>query len=112
MSLEVGLDIVEIERIRALARRQSRFLKKVFSPEEIEYCRAKKLAWQHFAVRFAAKEAVWKALGAKGFTLRDISVSRDKHGRPGVLLKGKPAKGLKLSLSHSRRYAVAVAVKS
>ena len=110
--MELGLDIVEISRVRALARRQPRFLTRVFSAEEISYCRGKKLQWQHFAVRFAAKEAVWKALGAKGLALKDIAVSRDASGKPGVLVKGKPMKRLKLSLSHSERYAVAVAVKA
>lgn len=112
MSLELGVDIVEIARVRALARRNPRFLTRVFSAEEIAYCDGKKLKWQHYAVRFAAKEAVWKALGTGGLILKDIAVSSDKHGRPGVLIRGKKAKGLKLSLSHSDRYAVAVAAKS
>lgn len=104
----LGLDIVEISRIRALARRNPRFLARVFSPEEIRYCRGKRLAWQHFAVRFAAKEAVWKALGRAGLALKDIAVSRDADGRPGVLIKGKPARNVLISLSHSDDYAAAV----
>ncbi|MBI4376440.1 MAG: holo-ACP synthase [Elusimicrobia bacterium] len=109
--MDIGLDIVEIDRIRKIARRTPRFLERVFSAKEIAYCRAKKNQWQHFAVRFAAKEAVWKALeGERGLSLRDIAVSRDARGKPGVLLKGKPARGLRLSLSHSDQYAVAVAV--
>lgn len=109
--MELGADIVEIGRVQALAKRQPRFLTRVFSPEEIAYCRGKKSQWQHFAVRFAAKEAVWKALGKAGLSLRDITVSRDASGKPGVLLKGRKAKGVKLTLSHSARYAMAVAVK-
>jgi holo-[acyl-carrier protein] synthase len=109
--LELGLDIVEIGRIRRLAKNASRFLPRVFTKQEIAYCRGKKNPWQHFAVRFAAKEAVWKALDRDGISLRDISVSRDARGKPGVLLKGKKAGGFKLSLSHSDHYAVAVAVK-
>ena len=111
-ALDVGLDIVEIKRVRRLALRTPRFLTRVFSQEEISYCRSKKNPWQHFAVRFAAKEAVWKALDRDGIALKDISVGRDKRGKPGVLLKGKPAKGLKLSLSHSDHYAVAVAFRA
>ncbi|MBI4425730.1 MAG: holo-ACP synthase [Elusimicrobia bacterium] len=107
----IGLDIVEIGRIRAVARRSPRFLARVFSPEEIRYCQGKRRAWQHFAVRFAAKEAVWKALGDGRLALRDISVSRDPDGRPGVLLKGKPARGIQLSLTHSDHYAAAVALR-
>jgi holo-[acyl-carrier protein] synthase len=111
--MELGADIVEIARIRSLAKRNPRFLKRVFSDEEIAYCRGKKLQWQHFAVRFAAKEAVWKAFGdAKGLSYRDITVSRDERGRPWVNVKGKKAKSIKLSLSHSERYALAVAAKA
>ncbi|MBI5631540.1 MAG: holo-ACP synthase [Elusimicrobia bacterium] len=108
----MGVDIVEIERIRKLARRTPRFLTRVFTREEISYCRAKKNPWQHFAVRFAAKEAVWKALGTDGVSLKDISVDRDARGKPGVLIKGKPARGFKLSLSHSEHYALAAAIKT
>ena len=109
--LELGLDIVEIDRIRRLARRSPRFLPRVFTASEIAYCRGKKNPWQHFAVRFAAKEAVWKALEQDAVSLKDISVSRDARGKPGVLLKGKKAPGFRLSLSHSDHYAVAVAAK-
>src|SRR5271170_2170867 len=108
-SLELGLDIIEIDRIRRLARRTPRFLPRVFTAREIAYCRSKKYPWQHFAVRFAAKEAVWKALDRDGISLKDISVSRDARGKPGVLINGKKAPSLKLSLSHSDHYAVAVA---
>jgi holo-[acyl-carrier protein] synthase len=110
--MQVGLDIVEIKRVRALANRNPHFLDRVFTAEEIAYCRGKKLQWQHFAVRFAAKEAVWKALDDGGVALRDISVSRDERGKPGVLLKGKPLKGYSLSLTHTEEYAAAVAVRA
>jgi holo-[acyl-carrier protein] synthase len=105
----VGLDIVETERIERLARRNPRFLNRVFTPQEVRYCQTKKNRWQHFAARFAAKEAVWKALGENGISLKDISVRRDKQGRPSVLLRGAAAKNIQLSMSHSERYAVAVA---
>ena len=52
--MELGVDIVEISRVRDLARRNPRFLKRVFSADEISYCKAKKNPWPHFAVRFAA----------------------------------------------------------
>ncbi len=110
--MEIGLDIIEIDRIKRLARRAPRFLSRIFTSSEISYCRSKKNPWQHFAVRFAAKEAVWKALDDEAVSLKDISVSRDDRGKPGVLLKGRRASTLKLSLSHSERYAVAVAIKS
>jgi holo-[acyl-carrier protein] synthase len=106
----LGLDIVEVSRVKAVAGRSKRFLTRIFTTDEIAYCQAKKNPWPHFAVRFAAKEAVWKALGDQSLTLRDISVSRDKLGRPSALVLGKKAPGLDLSLTHSRDYALAVAV--
>lgn len=108
----IGIDIVEISRVRRLGRRTPRFLKRVFTSQEISYCRSKKNPWQHFAVRFAAKEAVWKAIERDGLSLRDISVSRDARGRPGVLIKDRPVPGFKLSLSHSEQYALAVAIRT
>lgn len=109
--MDVGCDIVEISRVRALARRNKRFLTRVFSDGEIAYCRAKKDPWRHFAVRFAAKEAVWKALDREGLALKDISVDRTERGKPHVLLGGKKAAHIKLSLSHGDDYAMAVALK-
>ncbi len=107
---ELGLDIVEIERIRRVAAKTPKFLSRVFSKDEIAYCRGKKLMWQHFAVRFAAKEAVWKVLGQRDLSLKDISISRDASGRPGVILRGRPVRGIKISLSHSGQFALAVAM--
>ena len=57
-----GVDIIEVERIAKLIRRNRTFVKRVFTEREIAYCGKKKFKWEHFAVRFAAKEAVWKAL--------------------------------------------------
>lgn len=109
--MELGVDLVEIPRIRALARRNKKFLPRVFSQAEIDYCRSKKDPWPHFAVRFAAKEAVYKVMGKADVPLTAISVTRDKKGRPLVTIKGRPAKSFKLSLSHGREHAVAVALK-
>lgn len=110
--MEVGVDLVEIGRVRSLARRNPKFLTRVFSAAEIAYCRAKKDPWPHFAVRFAAKEAVYKALGKAEVPLTAISVERDAKGRPSVRIAGKPVKSLKLSLSHGREHAVAFAVRA
>ena len=109
--MEIGLDIVEIQRIRRLIKGNPRFMNRVFTPHEIAYCREKKDPWQHYAVRFAAKEAVWKAIDRDGLALKDISVSRDERGKPGVMIRGRRVPGFKLSLSHSDNYAVAVAIK-
>lgn len=114
--LHIGTDIVDVARIGRLVRNK-RFLKRIFTPEEIRYCGGKKNAAQHFAVRFAAKEAVWKALatvaGLKGLSHRQIGVSRSPSGQPFVSLSGalkKYEKRVSLSLSHTHEYALAVAV--
>lgn len=106
------MDIVEISRVRQAAMRNRNFLRRVFAPEEIRYCGGKKKKWQHFAVRFAAKEAVWKALGRREVLLKDISIAHSSLGRPEVRLRSLKAleSRLQVSLSHSDRYAVAVAV--
>jgi len=109
--MDIGLDIVEVGRIRRVIRRNPGFLDRVFTPKEIAYCRGRKDPWPHFAVRFAAKEAVWKALGQDRVGLQDISVERDGRGKPGVLIKGRRTPGVKVSLSHGEDYAVAVAIK-
>ena len=107
----LGLDIVEIDRVESLARSKPRFLQRVFSRQELRYCAPKKRRWQHLSARFAAKEAVWKALGsATKVSLKDISVGKSKGGKPEILIKGKPAPHIQLSLSHSEHYALAVAL--
>lgn len=107
----LGLDIVETARVARLARRNPRFLKRVFSAAELRYCLGKRNQWQHLAVRFAAKEAVWKAVGGGALSLKDIEIRRSADGRPGVVLKGKPAPFIQVSLSHTADYAAAVAVR-
>jgi len=64
--MDIGVDIVEIHRIAKQAT-NPRFLQRVFTPQEVAYCRSRKNTAQHFAVRFAAKEAVWKAVGNPSF---------------------------------------------
>jgi len=107
----IGVDLIEVKRIRRLGKNK-RFLPKVFSKEEIRYCQSRKNKWQHFAVRFAAKEAVWKALNRSGVRWRDISVERQESGRPEVKLQHKKfgAVTVLLSLSHTEKYAAASAV--
>lgn len=122
MILGIGVDIVEIDRIRQSRERQGeRFFEMVFLPDEAAYCRGKANLDQHLAVRFAAKEAVMKALGtgwSDGVTFRGIEVVREGDGAPRVVLHGKTkaragAMGVQrahLSLSHTERYAVAQVV--
>jgi holo-[acyl-carrier protein] synthase len=110
--MEIGVDIVEIDRI-AKQVRNPRFLKRVFTPGEVAYCRARKNFAQHFAVRFAAKEAVWKAVGEGKLLHRDIQVRNRSNGKPEVIFPSRfaqLARRVSISLTHGRSYAVAVAI--
>lgn len=110
--MEVGVDIVEIHRI-ARQVHNARFLKRVYTPQEVRYCRSRKNSAQHFAVRFAAKEAVWKAVGEPRLLHRDIQVRNRPNGKPEVVFPArfkKLARRVSISLSHGRDYAVAMAL--
>ncbi len=110
--MDVGVDIVEIHRIAEQAR-NPRFLRRVFTPQEVTYCRSRKNSAQHFAVRFAAKEAVWKAIGEPRLLHRDIQVRNRVNGKPEVFFPKrfkKFARRVSISLSHGQEYAVAMAV--
>jgi holo-[acyl-carrier protein] synthase len=115
----VGVDVVEVARLReAMERQEGRFAGKIFTDAEIAYCRARKHPFEHFAARFAAKEAVAKALqtGWSGvFQWKDVEVMNDPSGAPHVLLHNKMAEQLRgkqihLSLSHTEFTVIAFAV--
>lgn len=119
MIMGIGNDIVEIARIKAImGRYPNRFLNRIFSAQEQEYCLKKKEPSLHFAGRFAAKEAIVKALGtgfSQGVNLIDFEILPDSHGKPGVFLSplasdlfGHPT--LLVSISHCKEYATAVAL--
>jgi holo-[acyl-carrier protein] synthase len=122
MVIGVGTDLMEIERIaQSIARFGDRFLQRVFTPREIEYCQRKKNAAESFAARFAAKEAGAKALGtgiSHGVSWLELEVAREPSGKPGLELSGRAAEWAKqlgvartsLSLTHSRDIALAVVV--
>ena len=117
-AVRVGVDLIEIERIRrALARHGEGFKRRCFTAAEIAYCDAKPNPPQHYAGRFAAKEAVGKVLGSGVyFTWREIEVRG--RPKPGVHLSGRTAAWaakvgagrIELSMTHSRELAAAVAV--
>ena len=119
MILGLGNDIVEIHRIKDALEKNPRFLSRVFTKDEQEYFVSRKMKTESIAGGFAAKEAVSKALGTgfRDFSMRDIEISRDKNGRPYVILhenalKIAGQKGIKrihVSISHCRTYAFAVA---
>ena len=112
--LGVGTDIVETRRIRQMMEKGNGFAERVFTPSELEYSLGKRSRYLHLAARFAAKEAVAKALG-QSFSWQDVEMTNGHDGKPVVKLSGraKEAAGsakVHLSVSHTRRYASAVAV--
>jgi holo-[acyl-carrier protein] synthase len=115
----IGIDILEIARIRQTAEESGRqFLDRIFTPLELEYSSSKPDKYQHLAARFAAKEAVSKALsiGWRGiFRWQDVEVSNDADGQPHIQLHGELRRRLEsasvhLSISHSETHVVAVVV--
>jgi holo-[acyl-carrier protein] synthase len=112
-----GVDIIEIDRIERVIGRYPRFLDRLFTLREKSYCLKRPRPASHFALRFAAKEAVAKALGTgvNGFSFKDIEVEREKNGKPRVKLTGKAreiaekmgVEEIYLSLSFTRQNAVA-----
>ena len=113
-----GVDLVEVPRFRKSVKRWGgRMLSRLFTAGELAYCRGYKDPHEHLAVRFAAKEAVVKAIGApKGLALewKDLEIIRASSGQPGVRFTGSMSRWKKLkvhlSLSHTKEYAVASAV--
>ncbi len=109
--ISCGVDIVSIGRFCFLMGRYGeRFLKRLFSRDEIDYCFEKKNQIQCFAGKFAAKEAAIKALGLKDVALRDIEVI-NIDGKPIIKVKGEVLMAVSLSISHDRDYAVAMCVR-
>lgn len=120
--LGIGVDIVDIQRIKTLRERHGeRFNSVLFLPREAEYCQSRANADECFAARFAAKEAVMKALGtgwAHGMSFTGIEVVRLEDGRPEIRLHGAAAQcarerhagKIHLSLSHAGEAAIAMAL--
>lgn len=122
MTVRPGIDLVECARIeRAIAQQGEAFLARVFTAAERDYCERHARSAPPFAARWAAKEAVAKALGCgigAEASLVEIEVTRDAAGQPGILLHGTAAataaeqgvREIRLSLTHTEHYAAAVAV--
>jgi holo-[acyl-carrier protein] synthase len=117
----VGVDLVDVDDFAARFEGREAMLAEVFTEGELTYCRGQRHPWRHLAARFAAKEAVLKALtsGLSGaMQWRDIEVSRDPAGTPRVLVTGATGDALSrqglraasVSLSHARSIAIAVVV--
>lgn len=122
MVLGIGIDLVEIERIKRICEKwRERFTSRVFTEKEMNYCNNKKSCYQSLAGRFAAKEAVFKALGTGwnfGMRWKEIEVANDRLGKPNIVLSGEVANfadrfGVKeafVSLSHTKNFVVAQVV--
>ena len=119
MIVGTGIDIAEVPRIREVIERHGeRFLKRVFTEGEIQYCESKANRVERYAARFAAKEAGMKAIGTgwnHGVRWRDLEVARKPGGRPTLVLHGKAAEfaaklgatNIALSLTHTTEQAFA-----
>ena len=121
MIIGTGIDIVEIERLRKILAGASkdRFLQRVFTPEEQQFCLARRDPTPHFSARFAAKEAFFKALGtgcAHGATWLEVQVRRQEGDAPTILLQGttlqlsidRGVEHIHLSLTHTGNWAAAM----
>lgn len=118
----IGTDIIECLRIAQMIDRHGElFIRRVYTEHEIAYCSTKKAATQHYAGRWAAKEAVLKALGTgwvRGISWRDVEVRHKPGGAPTVALRGGAKEVLErsgisrlhLSISHCRSHATAYAI--
>jgi holo-[acyl-carrier protein] synthase len=119
MIVGIGVDVFAVARIaRELAKDSHGLREQLFTPEEIAYCEAKRYPAPHYAVRFAAKEALFKALGSaqvNGASWREAEVRNERSGRSRLVLHGRlraaasalHADRIFVSLSHTRKWVVA-----
>ena len=124
MKITCGTDIIEIDRIKESIEEKTvgeAFKKRVYTDQEIEYCESKKnQKYQHYAARFAAKEAVFKAISEQlknkySITWKNIEVINNKQGKPTINIKDitnekLEIKNIDISISHCKNYAVANAI--
>ena len=122
MIIGTGVDLVEIPRFRKVIERlKDRFISRVFTPVEQQFCNQHRDPVPHYAARFAAKESLFKALGtgwAKGVTWLDVEVQRERQDAPTLVLYGEAqrlslamgAQKIHLSLSHTENSAIAMVI--
>lgn len=120
--LGIGTDIVECLRIAKMIEQHGElFLRRVYTERELRYCQARKHATEHFAGRWAAKEAILKALGtgwSKGIAWTDLEIRNEPGGQPKVMVRGgardaairRGVADVLVSISHCRTYATAYAL--
>ena len=117
----VGIDMIEVKRVAEKIGKESGFRELVFSEKEIAYCESKKKKFEHYAARFAAKEAFFKALGTgwlEDTRFNEVEVTNNNEGKPGIILSGLTLntintmgiKTILVSLSHIKKTASAVVI--
>ncbi len=121
--LGIGIDLVEVDRIKRLINKYPKFLNRFFTKNEINYCNDKKNRYIHFAGRFAAKEAVIKSIGVgnKSLKLKEIEINNmsntNNNSIPKVILHGsalslankRDIEEILISITHTKEYAIAIA---
>ena len=117
MKIKTGIDIIEINRIKqSIEETEGKFCERVYTQKEIDYCESKNIQkYQHYAARFAAKEAVFKAISQNlkskyDISWKDIEILNDDNGRPYVQILNQNIQGIDnidISISHCKEYAVA-----
>ncbi|SMB89571.1 holo-[acyl-carrier-protein] synthase [Desulfonispora thiosulfatigenes DSM 11270] len=120
MIIGIGTDIIEIDRMKEALQTNLRLSERLFTSGELDYCQQKCNSFESFAARFAAKEAMTKALGTgfRNYNWTDIEVVKDDLGKPSINLKGNAlmkaeelgVTHIHLSLSHGKDYATAMVV--
>jgi holo-[acyl-carrier protein] synthase len=121
MIVGVGIDLIEVERVAEKIGKKSGFKELVFSKAEIDYCESKANKFEHYAARFAAKEAFFKALGTgwkNGTAFNEVEITNDEKGKPALSFLGTTAASItemklgniSVSLSHLKAMASAVVI--
>lgn len=117
MQILCGTDIIEIERVKeSIEELGEKFINKIYTENEIKYCESKnKMKYQHYAARFAGKEAIFKAISKilsdkYSISWKDVEIINDENGRPQIIFLNKQYKQIQsidISLSHCKQYATA-----
>ena len=108
----IGIDMIEVERIKKTSEKNPKFLEKIFTSNEVSYCLKKRNKYQHLAARFAAKEAFFKAIGRR-INWKDVELTNAPSGKPQLKIKSKERFSFieaDVSISHLKEYAVAMVI--
>jgi holo-[acyl-carrier protein] synthase len=108
----IGIDMIEVERVKKTAEKNPKFLERIFTSREVSYCLKKRNKYQHLAARFAAKEAFFKAIGRR-INWKDVELINAPSGKPQLKIKSKERFSFveaDVSISHLKEYAVAMVI--